>query len=71
VRRRALVIGIDDYRDHPLTGCVNDTRAVAELLSHNADGGPNFETRLLVSPETDVTRVVLMDAVEALFTSDA
>jgi len=71
VRRRALVIGINDYRDQPLAGCSNDARAVAELLSYNADGGPNFETRLLVSPETDVTRVVLMDAVEALFTSDA
>jgi hypothetical protein len=31
-RRRALCVGINDYRDRPLAGCVNDARAWAEGL---------------------------------------
>jgi hypothetical protein len=36
-RRTALVVGIDNYRDRRsnLTGCVNDARRIAELLSEN------------------------------------
>jgi hypothetical protein len=46
---RALVVGIDDYPLCPLHCCINDARAVAELLARNADGSPNFDVRLETS----------------------
>ena len=33
--RAALCVGIDAYDDHPLTGCVDDAVAMAELLAWN------------------------------------
>ena len=44
--RKALVVGIDDYGTSPLNGCINDAEAVADILSKNEDGSPNFEVRL-------------------------
>ena len=40
--RKALVVGIDDYPNAPLTGCVNDAEKIAALLKTNGDGKPNF-----------------------------
>ena len=37
-RRKALVIGVDHYLEHPLSGCVNDANRVATTLqSANCD----------------------------------
>lgn len=44
--RKALVVGIDDYSNFPLTGCVNDANCVAEFLSRHEDGSPNFDVLL-------------------------
>lgn len=41
--RKALIVGIDDYPDCPLNGCVNDAVAVAQCLRKNGDGSPNFD----------------------------
>lgn len=44
--KRAFVVGVDDYGpEYSLSGCVNDANVVTELLSHNADGSPNFDVR--------------------------
>lgn len=43
--KKAYVVGIDEYLNHPLSGCVNDANVVSELLSHNADGSPNFDVK--------------------------
>jgi hypothetical protein len=41
--KRALLIGIDDYRNlPPLRGCVNDVNALLSLLESNEDGCPNL-----------------------------
>jgi len=68
--RRALVVGIDDYRQAPLQGCVNDATAIAELLATHGTGSPNFDTRLLLSPVSRVTRADLREAIERLFATD-
>lgn len=49
--RQALIIGIDDYPNQPLSGCVNDARTIAEILNFNDDAkrSVNFETRLQVN----------------------
>ena len=69
--RRALVVGIDDYPDAPLAGCVNDAVAVAGLLGRNADGSPNFDVRLLRSGQDDVSRAALRQEIEELFRDPA
>ena len=43
--RKALVIGINDYPKAPLTGCINDANAVAQILRTNADGSVNYDVR--------------------------
>lgn len=40
--RKALVVGIDNYPNAQLKGCVNDAAVVAQLLRNNGDGSPNF-----------------------------
>jgi hypothetical protein len=69
--KRALVIGIDDYSDSPLQGCVSDAKTITSLLSSNEDGSPNFATRMLTSRNTNVTTAVVTRAVEELFRSNA
>jgi hypothetical protein len=69
-RRRALVVGIDDYPPAPLSGCVADARAVAELLTRHADGSPNFDVRLITSPPKPITRSILREAIRRLFGHD-
>lgn len=43
---KALIVGINNYKACPLTGCVNDANAVKDLLSFNGDGSPNFSVKL-------------------------
>ncbi|MCG8420654.1 MAG: caspase family protein [Proteobacteria bacterium] len=50
--RRALIIGIDDYPNRPLFGCINDAVSIHNLLARNEDGSPNFDCRLLTDNVT-------------------
>jgi hypothetical protein len=69
--KRALVVGIDDYRKYPLRGCVNDAIVVGGLLEANGDGSPNFSVRMLTSNEEEVTTELIQDALSELFEGDA
>lgn len=69
--KRALVVGIDDYADAPLQGCVNDANAITQLLESNGDGSPNFEVRTLTSEKAVVTNALLGEAVAELFRAEA
>jgi hypothetical protein len=69
--RKALVVGIDKYPVHPLTGCENDAVVVANTLEKNGDGSPNFSVRLLTSDSENVTSALLGDAISELFKGDA
>lgn len=69
--KRALIVGINDYPDCPLGGCVNDAEAVAQVLATDGDGSPNFAVRLLTSETQIVTTAVLHDALVELFSGDA
>jgi caspase domain-containing protein len=72
--RKALIIGIDHYHDlTPLSGCVNDAAAVANVLSRNADGSTNFTTPKVLTAtgvSNAVTRRVLRDSIDTLFKDD-
>ncbi len=65
--KKALVIGIDDYPNCPLNGCVNDASAIAELLRTNGDGSPNFDVSLQLNVKTKAN---LLDSIEKLFSGD-
>ena len=67
MRKIALLVGIDDYPNEPLTGCVADAKAVARILEHNEDGTPNFECRALLSSSVSVSRGRLRHELETLF----
>jgi len=69
-RRRALVVGIDDYPAAPLDGCVNDAEAMRALLERHDDGSPNFDVKLVTSENESVTRASLRSAIETLLSFD-
>lgn len=48
--KKALIVGIDNYTGKPLSGCVNDARAVAELFARHGSGEPNFDVELITAP---------------------
>lgn len=40
--KKALIIGNDEYKEHPLSCCVSDAASIHQLLEKNGDGSPNF-----------------------------
>lgn len=69
--KRALVVGIDDYPQHPLSACSNDARRIHERLGSHADGSPNFESLLLCNPEHHVGRALLQEMIERTLSQEA
>lgn len=62
--RKALIVGIDDYPNCPLFGCVNDAKEIGKLLEKNQDGSRNFDIKLL---ENTKTKGELLEAIKSLF----
>ena len=62
--RKALVVGINDYPNCPLYGCVNDARSVAEILGNHEDGKKNFDVNL---KENIARKGELLGLVDSLF----
>lgn len=66
--RKALVVGINSYPRGPLSGCINDANAVAQILERNGDGSVNFS----VKKKLDVgTKGILRGHIEDCFAGDA
>jgi hypothetical protein len=65
----ALIVGIEHYGfDSTLTGCNNDAKKIAALLSNNEDGSTNFEVQLVPSDESmKITRTFLRKKIKELF----
>src|SRR5919112_1286439 len=63
--RRALLVGIDHYESAPLSGCIDDARAMERLLRRHDDGRVNFDTQLLTSDREAVSRARLRESVDA------
>ena len=66
--KKALIVGINDYPQQPLTGCCNDALAISKMLSTHGDGSPNFSPLLMlnVSNKGD-----LRSLIEECFSGDA
>jgi hypothetical protein len=68
--RRALLVGIDEYGDDSLTGCVSDALRMQTMLEKHHDGSPNFACKLLAAPggfTDEITRASLRGHLEQLF----
>ena len=75
--KRALVIGIDQYRNvSSLAGCVNDATQVTEAISKHEDGSPNFSTKLYTAPSAPgsthppITTVLVQQECRRLFAGE-
>ena len=66
--RKALIVGIDDYTQCPLHGCCNDAEHMAQALSCNGDGSPNFAVKLQKNVST---KAHLRKLIEECFSGDA
>lgn len=65
--RRALLIGINDYPTSPLNGCINDAKRMHEVLAKHSNGDLNFDCKLLLSDQREVTRTELRSNIKQLF----
>lgn len=65
--RKALVVGINEYPNAPLYGCVNDAESIASVLERNGDGSVNFA----VKKEFNIsTKGALKSAIQLCFSGD-
>lgn len=68
--KKALVIGVDDYKDAPLRGCVNDATRISSILESNSCG---FVIRKLINSDATRSNIrenllwLLEDASDSLF----
>ncbi|CAN7273401.1 caspase family protein [Paenibacillus sp. LjRoot56] len=65
--RKALIVGIDDYPNAELSGCVSDATSISNLLERDGDGSPNFSILAMTSPPHQITRSQLREAISKLF----
>lgn len=66
--KTALIIGIDNYNgSNDLSGCVNDAKAIKNILEENEDGTKNFETKTIFDDKA--TRKNIRRGIKELFKS--
>lgn len=65
--RKALIVGINDYPNSPLFGCINDANKIVQLLERHSNGVPNFSCISLKSDRNKITRASLFESIENLF----
>ncbi|WP_302556699.1 caspase family protein [uncultured Desulfovibrio sp.] len=66
--RKALIIGIDNYKTCPLEGCCNDADSIEQILRCNGDESPNFSTKIFKNVQT---KAALKKLIEDCFSGDA
>jgi Caspase domain len=69
--RKALLVGVNDYPDCPLSGCENDAVHLTSILQRHYNGDPNFECRTILSSKDPVTRARLRGLIDELFSKPA
>ncbi|MCS6265145.1 MAG: caspase family protein [Nitrospira sp.] len=73
MRKKALVVGINDYPSSPLTACVRDATSFRNVLKahgtahRDLKGPPNFDVKLVTSPPETINKSNLKGAIETLF----
>lgn len=73
--RRALCVGIDQYKFGSLSGCVADAERMQAVLSKHEDNSPNFDCVTVLARQGGgnavVTRPVLREQIQRLFKDPA
>lgn len=72
--RRALIVGINHYKNAPLKGCIKDAEKISKVLETNDKGSPNFDCKLLISSENSkypITVGKLKKDIHNLFNQEA
>jgi Caspase domain len=67
--RAALCIGIDDYSESPLTGCVADAERLSGILERHADNSLDFQCRVLVSSEAAINKTDIVQGINDVFSN--
>lgn len=65
--KKALIVGIDDYPNSPLFGCVNDAMGMTSELERHGTGSVNFGLNRITSNDTTVTTNELRQQLKRLF----
>jgi hypothetical protein len=65
--KRALAVGINNYKGQQLKGCVNDATDFRNIIAKHGDGSPNFDVRLLADVPT---KSALNTAIIELFSGE-
>lgn len=72
-RRKALIVGINDYQQAPLRGCIYDAKSMGEVLRRHAKFDPNFDCQLHLGEKGNpipITTAFLQGRIEALFSEE-
>lgn len=70
--KRALVVGINEYAHaNNLSGCINDAKNIAALISRNADGTKNFDTKTVTTETGAISAKELRRVICELFAQPA
>lgn len=69
--KKALIVGVNDYANSPLHGCVNDANAIGAILESHGDGSPNFGVKIMTSPNSPINRSTLRESIESLFSGSS
>lgn len=71
--RRALLVGINDYKKDPLTTCIADVDLMEKVISKHENGDPNFDCKIITSiPDEDtITIASLKEKIHDLFKHEA
>src|SRR6266487_5316253 len=68
--RKALIVGIDNYPNAILSGCVNDANKITALLRKHETQSRNFDCKVLTAEKNapiTITKGVLKKAIKELF----
>lgn len=65
--KKALIVGIDDYPECTLKGCVSDATEIASLLERNENGTKNFD---VLCEKNIKTKDLLLQRIKELFSQN-
>lgn len=68
MRKKALIVGLNNYSEQSLNWCNNDAIAIKDLIETNGDGSPNFDVKYIID---SCTKKKLLGAIKELFADDA
>lgn len=66
--KKALIVGLNKYRENELRWCDNDATAMKDLIETNGDGSPNFDVKLITD---ECEKDCLQNNIKDLFNDEA